>query len=143
MFHILWPGLQIDRNSGAYHQEQNMFRPYEDNYLTNEPYLVPVQNTHYTQLETSQLSPPVAGKKYWNTDEIVNPEEGQEDKDEEREEEEDGDADNFDEDAEDAFVEKGRKLLEQLRNTTHEDNAENDAEKANDKENIDSFLYFI
>ena len=58
-----------------------------------------IPNTHYTKLETSQLSPPVAGKRYWNTNESVNPEEGQEDKDEEREEEEDGDADSFDKDA--------------------------------------------
>lgn len=79
-------------------------------------------------------------KRYWNTNESVNPEEGQEDKDKEREEEEDGDGDSFDEDTENAFVEKGRKLLEQLSNTTHEDNVENDAEKANDKENIDREL---
>ena len=49
--------FQVERNFGAsYHQEKNMFRPYEGNYLTNEPYLAQIQNTH-TQLETSQLSP--------------------------------------------------------------------------------------
>lgn len=133
---------------------QNVFRPFENNHLTyKQPYLLQLQNPfggqsvgqsssyfqqkHVSQQQESQLSPPVTSGVYENYDSREE-EGGDEDS-----EESDNNQSSFDGDAEDTFVETGRKLLQNLRDTVVApcDSESEIVEKMTDnKENIDREL---